>query len=257
MRVTSLRTLLLVGLGTLFGAPSPGAAQVYKDLAPVDLVYRIELDGKRIGDMEISFHPKKTERGPRLEIDMRREYELDLTNEFPYEAEAHLVCDEEGLRSFTAESTAGELHVKHTGVLAGPDYRITSELQGRVEKKTITSGVRRTNLGMFCAGFLAEPLDEGPVIQDWPWLTPVVADHQPRQLVRESRVLREYPGVEGKVPVMMSSLRRLDKNIDKMIHTAEGHQILLELHEQIPYGTLSHILETVNGVVPYESGLLK
>ena len=256
MRITRWKWLWLVGLGVVCGLPPSASAQIYRDLEPVTLTYLIQLDGEPVGGMEISFVPSQSPRGPRLDIEMKRHYTLQLTNQFSYEAEAHLVCDEEGLRSFTASSTAGDLHVKHTGLLAGPDYQITSELQGRTEKKTITSGVRRTNLGIFCAGFYAEPLGTGTVIQDWPWLAPVVADHQPRQLVREARVVREYPGVEGPVPVYFSRLMRLDGGVDRMTNTAEGHQILLERHEKIPYGTISHVLETVNGVPPQESGLL-
>ncbi len=241
----------ILALALLSIPPAPAGAQIYRDLDPVDLVYRISLEGETVGSLSISFRPEETERGPRLLISAHREYVLPLATPFVYQGDIELVCDENGLRTFTSMLEAGDQKVKHVGILAGDDYHITTTSEDRQEKKTITSGVRRTNLGHFCAAYLETPIDSGPIMSDWPWLVPAVADHQPRQKVRESRFSHRIG--DKRVAVIVSKLRRLDDKTDTMTHAAEGHQIMLELEEWIPFGVLTHTLESVNGVSPAES----
>jgi hypothetical protein len=246
---------LAPALAGLLLLPAAGAAQVYRDLEPVDLVYLIYLNGEEVGTARISFHPTVEDRGPRLDVEAIREYVLPLTTPFEYSETVNLVCNEDGVRSFTAEVSSGETRTKHVGLLSGEDFHVTSTYQDRQEQKTITSGVRRTNFGLYCGGFLEESLTAGGLIQDWPWLVPSQGDHQPRQKVREAMLTRDFDG--RPVPIVMSTLRRLDKMSDRMVNTAEGHQILLELEETIPYGKLTQVLESVNGKPPAESELIR
>ncbi len=224
-------------------------AQVLKDLAPVDLHYVI-LHGEPaapVGTADMAFRAVDTPRGRRLEVQTAISYVIPREPApFAYEEEATLVCDAEGVLKFDTEARAEGDERTNTALRAGRDFQVTTTFQGKKRTYTITSDVRRTNLGMFCAGFLAEPLAEGDFFSDFPLLYPVGGDHKARQRFREA-VLPYQATAARTIPTIVTRLEKPDKTSDRYWNAAHAHEILLRLEETTSFGLMVYRLETVNG----------
>jgi len=198
-----------------------------------------------------------TKRGPRLEVRARTEYTVThgrSTNPFVYDEEITLICDEVGATRFDATVHALGKEQLHTAVRIGEDYHVSTTFDGNRSSKTITSGVQRTNLGVFCGGYLEVPLDEGPLLANWPLLFPAAADHEGRQKFRESVSPFDVDGRE--VPAITTRIRRPDESSQRIWNTANDLQILLRMEDRVPQADLLYILANVNGVPATQSELL-
>jgi hypothetical protein len=253
----SKRSLLALALP---GALVPGAeAQLLKELDAVRLEYRILLEdhSEPIGTAELSFEPIDTQRGRRLSVLSEIEYTIPYDTPFHYREEAKLICDEEGAVTFETLAEAAGLTRKNTALRVGDDYHVTTVFDGKTSQKTITSGVQRTNLGMFCGGFLAEEdIATAPIMADFPLLFPVGADHQARQKFREGKFKTPIAG-GGEVSVIVSTLKRPDQKRDRYFHMDDPHLILLRLEESTSYGLMTYELTKIDGEPLASSGRLQ
>jgi hypothetical protein len=254
---------VLFATGVVLGAvivlnAHPVEAQVYADLEPVTLEYRITLEDESvpIGSAEISFEPIETKRGPRLQVESMIEYTLNFDTPFSYREEATLICDDRGPVTFETTAQAGGLERKNSALRMGDDYHVTTDFNGQKHQKTITANVRRTNLGLFCAGYLEEPLDQGKIIEDYPLLYPVGGDHQARQRYQEATVKIPLTADRG-ATVFISTMRKVDKKKDRYWHVKNKYQILIRMEESTNYGVMTYELTAVNGVPPEESELIR
>ncbi len=252
------RTLALVSLTALWAlSAGPASAQVLREMEPLELEYAILWGQPRevVGSATLSFVPVDSKRGRRLEVSSRIQYTLPRATPFEYEETALLVCDEEGVSRFETKATAlGKARV-NTAFRRGLDYHVTTEFEEKKHSKTITSGVRRTNLGLFAGGFLAERLDEGGILQDYPMLYPVGGDHKPRQKVRDA--ILPFNLGDRQVRSIQSTIRKPDKTSDRIWNTTGDYQILLRMEEKSSLGVLVYELKSVNGVHPVESELIQ
>lgn len=236
-------------LATALVAAAPAPAQVLKELGPAHLEYAIHFreEAEPVGFATASFATVDTPAGQRLRITVHTEYTLPLTAPWDYAEEVEMLCSEEGVVSWHATSVnAGDTTRIHAE-LAGEDYRVRTIKGGQTLDKTITSGVRRTNLGHFCAGYLAEPLDQGALLRDYPLLFPAAGDHEPRQKYRDG--VYPYLEVEGEVVRAISSrLKRLSEDTDRFLNSADEMQILLRKELNTGHGLLTYVLQEYNGV---------
>lgn len=259
-RFTRFRTAwgLVALLVAAAASAVPAAAQVLKDLPAVHLEYAIqdEASGLPVGTMTIGFETIETKRGPRLQITSTTAYTLTENREKPFEysEEAELVCNEEGISRFTTSGQALGKERKNTALRVGEHYHVTTEFEGEKTSKTITAGVRRSNLGLFCAGYLEQPLTGSGVFSDFPLLFPVLGDHKPRQRVQEGVMEREVLG--RSVPAILTRLNKPTRSRFRMWHSANDLEILLRLEEETPQTTLIYDLIKVNGEPANQSELL-
>jgi hypothetical protein len=156
--------------------PFAAQAQVLKDLPPVQLEYRVYVnhEAEPAGTATVSFEGVDTARGRRLEVHGLIRYTVGTDAPAPVEylQEASLTCDKEGVEKFDARTRYGAEERRYVGVRIGADYHLTAYHGEEVSQLTGTAGVQRTNWGLFCGGFLAEPLSEGEMMQDYPLLFP-------------------------------------------------------------------------------------
>lgn len=241
-----LAAALLVAALSAAGA---ARAQVLKDLAPVELHYVI-LHGEPfapVGTADVSFRPVDTPRGRRLEVKSATSYVIPREpTPFAYEETASLLCDATGVLKFDTEARAEGDERKNTALRAGRDFQVTTTFQDKKRTYTITSDVRRTNFGMFCAGFLAESLADGDFFSDFPLLYPVGGDHKARQRFREA-ILPFQATPARTIPTIITRLEKQDKASDRYWNAANAHQILLRMEETTSFGLMIYRLETVNG----------
>jgi len=239
--------------------PAPGRAQILRDLPAVTLEYVVldQATSEPIGTARVGFEPVTTKRGPRLEVRARTEYTVThgrSTSPFVYDEEITLICDEVGVTRFDATVHALGKEQIHTAVRIGEDYHVSTTFGEDRSSRTITSGVQRTNLGLFCGGYLEIPLDEGPLLANWPLLFPAAADHEPRQKFRESVAPFDIGGRE--VSAIMSRIQRVEESSYRIWNSANDLQILLRMEDSVPQAKLIYILTNVNGVPAAESELL-
>lgn len=229
--------------------PGNARAQVLKDLSPVELHYVI-LNGEPaapVGTADLSFRPVETPRGRRLEVKAAISYVIPREPApFAYSEESTLVCDARGVVKFDTAAHAEGDERKNTALRAGRDFQVTTTFQGKKRTYTITADVSRTNFGMFCAGFLAEPLAEGDFFSDFPLLYPVGGDHKARQRFREA-ILPFQATAARTIPTIITRLEKQDKTSDRFWNAAHAHEILLRMEETTSFGLMIYRLETVNG----------
>ena len=242
--------MLIVWLGAWGVTAAPAVrAQVLKDLSPVDLEYVI-LNGEPpapVGTATISFRPVEGPRGRRLEVKAAIRYTIPREPApFAYEEESTLLCDATGVAKFETVARAEGDERKNSGLRAGDDYQITTTFQDKKHTYTITSHVQRTNFGMFCAGFLAEPLAGGDFFSDFPMLYPVGGDHKARQRFREA-VLPFGVTPTRSVPTIITRVEKQDKTSDRYWNAEDAHEILLRLEETTSFGVMIYRLQSVNG----------
>jgi hypothetical protein len=238
--------------------PRVAEGQILRDLEDVSLGYEIYLDEdpEPIGTFDISFVRGESSRGPHLEVRARSDYTVPLTNPFRHQEDVELYCNEEGIYRFVATRRSGDVERKVSALRKDFDYHVTSELQGKTTQTMITAGVRRSNLGLFCGGFLETPLDQDEMFVDFPLLYPVYANHEARQKYREMTIPMDV-GADEPVPIIVSRVQRKDKKSDAMWNTASPHQILIRYEEPTSYGKMVYQLVTVNGEPFAESELIR
>ena len=230
-------------------AALPAHAQILKDLSPVELEYVI-LFGEPaapVGDATVSFHPVDTPRGRRLEVKAAVRYTIPRQpTPFPYEEESTLLCDAAGVLKFDTMARAQGDERRNTGLRTGDDYQVSTTFQGKKRSYTITSHVQRTNFGMFCAGFLAEPLASGDFFSDFPMLYPVGGDHKARQRFREAVLPFEVTGSRS-MSTIITRVDKQDKTSDRYWNADDAHEILLRMEETTSFGVMIYQLKSVNG----------
>ncbi|GJM44921.1 MAG: hypothetical protein DHS20C21_17630 [Gemmatimonadota bacterium] len=251
MRGTTAVALVIA----VWAALTPEAqGQVMRELDPIALEYRI-LWGEPlapVGSASVAFSPVDTKRGRRLEVESTIQYTLPRDTPFHYEEESKLVCDEEGVASFETTARALGKERINVAIRMGDDYHVTTTFQDKKKTKTITSGVQRTNFGLFAGGFMDEALNQGDLLRDYPLLFPVGGDHQPRQKYREA-VLPFVVSADKRVRSIVTRIKRPNDDSDRLWNTVEGHQILLRMEEQTTQGLMVYELLSVNGVSAGES----
>ena len=255
-----MRSILFGALAaSLFLAGPPSSAQVLKDLDDIGLEYQILQKGTDgpVGWMEISFRKVDTRRGQRLKVREEMEYTVQLTTPYIHRETAELLCDEKGVEKFEAEVTAGGVSNSYTAFRQGRDFHVTATTPGGSRQYTTTSDVRRSNLGLFCAGFLAEPLDDDEIMRDYPLLWPTAGTHFPRQKFRQS-VMPFQVGPQRSVSTIISRLPKSSKTpeSDRTWHTNNAHQILVRLEETSDFGLMIYELVAVDGVPVADSEAL-
>jgi hypothetical protein len=118
---------------------------------------------------------------------------------------------------------------------------------GQTIERNVTANVRRTNFGLFCGVFMAEPLDRDPMMRDYPLFFPTVGDHEGRQKIRAG--IMPFIVVRGQtLRAVLTTLRKPDKNANKYWHLADDPLMLLRKEESTGYGTLTYVLTTYNGL---------
>lgn len=253
----SIALLLVAGLVPFF--PEPATAQILKDLPALELEYAIfwgDPDRAVVGSATVTFRPVDSKRGRRLEVNAHTEYKLPRATPFEYAETVTLVCDGTGVTRFETTAKALGKERVNVAIRQGEDFHVTTEFAGKKHSKTITAGVRRTNFGLFAGGFLAEPLDTGGLMQDFPILYPVGGDHKPRQKVRDAILPFGLPGGK-KIRSIQSTIRKPDKSADRIWNTTGDYQILLRMEEKSSLGVLVYELTSVNGQSPDESELIQ
>jgi hypothetical protein len=254
LRPLAVPAALLAGLAV---APEAGA-QVLRELPAVELVYAIRpADGEEpVGSAELSFRPTDTSRGRRLRVEAHIQYVLTEGRETPFEysEQATLTCDGEGVTKFETVARALGKERQNTGVRIGDDFMVTTRFEDEQTQKTITAGVRRTNFGLFCAGYLAEPLGEQPVLTDFPLLFPVAGDHGGRQ--KFQLAIEPVRIGERSVSCIHSRINRPNRTRDHLWNSSNALQILVRMEESTNQGKLVYELTQVNGVPAAESGML-
>jgi hypothetical protein len=239
----------LAAAALLAALPGQGAeAQVLKDLPPIRLEYRVYLNDATdpAGDASISFEPVDTARGRRLEVRGRVQYMVGDEEPVEYRQEASLTCDAAGVEKFEAFTRYAGEERRYVGTRIGIDYHITVHHSGGTLQKTETAGVQRTNWGLFCGGFLSEPLTEGEMLQDYPMLFPSSGRHFPRQKFRTARVALQLPSNQT-ISVVETQLARLDSDRDRLWNRDDPHEALIRLEEHGPLGLVTYELAAVNG----------
>ena len=256
MRAPVVALIVAVALGPW--AASGARAQVLRDLPAVELEYALYHGepATKIGSATISFRPTDTPRGRRLEIHSRIQYTVPRnTTPFAYEEEATLLCDAAGVARFDTIARALGDERMNTGTRIDEDYTVTTTFKGKKHTKTITAGVQRTNVGLFASGFLAHPLTDGEMIEDFALLYPVAADHMARQRFREG--VMPFSIGKKQVPCVVTRLDRQNKTSDRLWNTTTGVGMLLRMEESTNFGQIVYELVGVNGVPPEKSELVK
>lgn len=246
-------------IAALLLVPGAAAGQVYRDLGEIELEYRIHLvedpEPVPVGTASVAFRPTETKRGPRLSVESTIEYTIAGDPPLEYFEQASLVCDEVGPVTFETVARALGSERKNTALRRDDDYHLTITFDGTTRQTTITAGVTRTNFGLFCAGYLARPIHEGSLMEDFPLLFPVGGDHQPRQRFREAGFPLRV-GKERSVPSIVNALRRLDEKTDRIWNANDERAILLRMDENRSFGLLRYELLSVNGVPVDDTELL-
>lgn len=244
---------------TLLGAlPGVAAAQVLRELEPIHLEYDIYWGEPvaKVGECSVSFVPTDTKRGRRLEVHAHSRYVLPMTPEFDYEEECAMTCDSTGVARFQTTARALGQERVNIALRSGADFQVTTTFGDKTTNKTITSGVRQSNFGLFAGAFLPDRLDGDGMLIDYPLLFPVAGDHLARQKYREA-VLPFVLADGTKVPAITTRLKHRDETSDRLWNADKGHQILLKMEQQSPQGILIYRLTSVNGVDPTNSELLQ
>jgi hypothetical protein len=225
-------------------------AQVFMDRAPLQLEYRIYFNQGKvpIGSAEVSFEPKMTDKGKRLEVRTREVYTLPGSTPFHIEENVVLICDGKGVESFDATVVGGDSQRRHEAARIGVDYSVTSRLGDRTVEKSITAGVQNTIQGLYCGAYFAKDLRNGPIFEDFPLLFPGVADHRAGQLVREGKFPFATANSIG-VPSYHFWVKRLDMKTDKFWLSDDRDQILLRKEQVMDRGTLVYEVAKKNGEV--------
>jgi hypothetical protein len=162
-----------------------------------------------------------------------------------YHETVTLTCDAQGVEKFETERRFGAAEQRYLGIRTAQDYAITATVGGEVSQKTETGEVQRSNLGLFCGGFLEATLQEGELIVDYPLLVPALGRHYPRQKVRVGSVTVAAP--DGPLPVIHSRLRKLGGAKDDLWHRDDEHQALIRMVETADFGTVVWSLVGLNG----------
>jgi len=241
---TFVLVLLILPLVTAFGA----RAQVFLERSPVHLEYAIFLDQgpDPIGSAVVSFEPKTTPQGKRLEVRVLEKYTLPASSPMHVEDSVVLICDGKGVESFDATVKVGDNQRRHEAVRKGVDYVVKSTLGTKTTEKTITAGVQCTMQGLYCGGFFPKNLRAGALFENFPLLLPSMADHRAGQLVREGAFPIGIRNSEG-IPAFVLWLKRLDKNTDKFWLSDDRDQILLRKEQVTDRGTLVYEIVKKNG----------
>jgi len=242
------RALLLLPITALLGVAAPSSGQVLRDLDPITLDYRI-LGGAgpdSVGTARVSFGNVDTPRGRRLRVEYVMSSTIGEENPVQYHEEVTLSCDELGVEKFEGVRRLGDREEKYTAFRAGIDYHITATKEGKTEQFTGTAGVQRTNVGLFCGGFLAEPLGTDDAFRDFALLFPTEGRHYPRQKFRVGVMPMQAPS--GPVPMIASFMQRPGtKNRDEMWHRDDEHEPLVKMIENRDTGRLTWELVAVDG----------
>jgi len=245
MRGISRIALLLWAAAELPAAAA--SAQILRELDPIHLGYDVYFEDatEPVGHVTASFVPQDTERGRRLVVEWKAEYTVPRATPFHYAADVTLTCDEKGVQRFVATETAGDNVKTFTGVRIGIDYQVVSDVNGVRSQKTITAGVQRTDVGLFCAGFLERPIRDSEFFEDYPMLFPVMANHEGRHRFYEGTIVTQWNGEP--VSVFRTHLRHPSKTSDFYWHSTDEHEKLLYLTAQTGLGELRFELVSVNG----------
>lgn len=241
-------TLVLINLILPFFMVFSAHAQVFIDRPPVHLEYAIFMDQgpEAIGSVVVSFEPKQTPQGKRLEVRSLEKYTLPSSSPIPVEENVLLICDSKGVESFDATIKIGDTERHHEAVRKGVDYAVKSTLGSKTLEKTITAGVQNTMQGLFCGGYFPKNLRTGQLFENFPLLLPSMADHRAGQLVREGAFPIAIRNSDG-IPAFVLWLKRLDNKADKFWLTDDRDQILLRKELVTDRGTLVYEITKKNG----------
>jgi hypothetical protein len=241
-------TLVLIPFILPFFTAFGVQAQVFMDRRPVHLEYAIFLDEnpEPIGSATISFEPKTTAEGKRLEVRSLEKYTLPGSSPIPIEENVVLICDTKGVESFDATVKMGDTERHHSAVRKGVDYAVKSNLGSKTLEKTITAGVQNTMQGLYCGGYFPKNLRAGQLFENFPLLLPGMADHRAGQLVREGAFPISIRNSDG-IPAFVFWLKRLDNKADKFWLTDDGDQILLRKEQITDRGTLVYEITKKDG----------
>jgi hypothetical protein len=241
-------TNALLSLILLFFSNFDAQAQVFMDRQPLTLEYAIFLDQgpQPIGSAVVTFEPKTTPQGKRLEVRSLEKYTLPSSSPIAVEDDVLLICDTKGVESFDARVKVGDTERHHSAVRTGVDYAVKSNLGSKTLEKTITAGVQTTIQGLFCGGYFQKNLRTGELFEDFPLLLPSMADHRAGQLVREGAFPISIRNSDG-IPAFVLWLKRLDKKADKFWLTDDRDQILLRKELVTDRGTLTYEIVKKNG----------
>jgi hypothetical protein len=244
LTTTTVLFVLILPLVLAFDAP----AQVLLDRSPVLLEYAIFLDqgADPIGTAVVSFEPKTTPQGKRLEVRAVEKYTLPASSPIQIEDDVLLICDGKGVESFDAKVKVGDTARRHEAVRKGVDYVVKSTMGTKTTEKTITAGVQVTMQGLYCGGFFPKNLRAGALFENFPLLLPSMADHRAGQLVREGAFPVAIRNSDG-IPAFVLWLKRLDKNTDKFWLSDDRDQILLRKEQVTDRGTLVYEIVKKNG----------
>lgn len=241
------RILTAAAAVAAFAGTTEAPAQVLRELAPIEMEYEVRIQGaaEPAGTASASFRPVDTRRGRRLEVRTRMDFTLGEDPSVEYHETAVLTCDARGVEKFETVRRFGALEETYLGIRTATDYAITATVGGEVSQKTETGEVQRSNLGLFCGGFLETTLDGGELIVDYPLLFPTQGRHFPRQKVRVETL--SVAGPDGPLDVIHSRLRKLGGKRDDLWHRDDEHQALLRMVETADFGTLVISIVTLNG----------
>jgi hypothetical protein len=187
------------------------------------------------------------------------EYTLPLTTPWRWHELVEVVCDERGVETFEATTTAGELVKKHLGLRQADRYTVTTTVEGGdTTQGEFPDDVRRSNLGMFCGAYLVEPLDRDELLREFPMLWPAHGMRYPRQKFRESTMWFRISD-DRQVRTIISTLRKDNKIpiVDRYYHVANDLMILVRMESDTEVGLLTWELTAVNGVPLAESELIR
>ena len=124
------RSLPILTLFVLLAGASVSPGQVLRELDPVELEYRVLVDGEKVGSVEASFVVADTPRGRRLRVENSMSYRVGTDNPVEYDETATLLCDAEGVEKFETSRTFGEHEEKYVGIRIDIDYHITATVNG-------------------------------------------------------------------------------------------------------------------------------
>lgn len=242
------RASLPLLLAALLGVATASSAQVLRDLDPIRLDYRILAGGgpDSVGTAQVSYEFVDTSRGRRLRVEYAMQYVVGDENPVTYHEEVTLSCDEKGVEKFEGLRRFGDKEETYSAFRSGIDYHITATRGGQTEQFTGTAGVQRSNVGLFCGGFLEEPLDTDSAFRDYPLLFPAEGRHHPRQKFRTG--IMPFQAPSGPVPLIVSFLQRIGtKSKDELWHRHDDHQPLVKMVESRETGRTTYELTAVNG----------
>lgn len=228
-------------------APLAGRAQVLRELDPIDLRYVIRLEAApdSIGSATVSFRPVDTPRGRRLQVKAVIDIGVGKDPVVPYHEEATLSCDAKGLEKFESARTFGEQDEKYLGVRTGDKYAVTATVNGKTAQTTQSGQVSRSNLGLFCGGFLDMPLNEGNVIIEYPMLLPARGELEYRQRVRTASV--RIATADAPITVIHTRLLAKRGKGNDVWNLDDEHEPLIRMIDHEDFGTVIYSLAERDG----------